>query len=79
MVMTSVFFSETIRPHAPNISTKTDIIFAIPCGDCDTMQASSAYSIPHTACMTTSSAVSGPIPFGDLSRCTRSPRISAFC
>ena len=58
-----VFFSDTVKPNAPNISTITVIIFASLAGDLDTILASSAYSIPHTVLRTRSSSVSsGPPP-----------------
>ena len=59
----SVFFSDTVKPKAQNISTITAIILASPPGDLEMILASSAYSIPHTALRTRSSSVSsGPPP-----------------
>ena len=55
----SVFFSDTVKPKAPNTSTITIILLASPAGDLDTIPASSAYSIPHSAL---DSAVSRPVP-----------------
>ena len=37
----SVFFSDTVKPNAPNTSTITVIILASPAGDLDTIPASS--------------------------------------
>ena len=54
----SVFFSDTVKPNAPNTSTITVIILASPAGDLGTIPASSAYSTPHTALRTRSSSVS---------------------
>ena len=42
--MVSVFFADTVSPNARQTSTITSIILASPCGDRETMQASSAYS-----------------------------------
>ena len=71
----SVFFSDTVKANAPNTSTITVIIFASPAGDLDTIPASSAYSIPHTALRTRSSSVSsGPPPLPS-SRNTRFSRM----
>ena len=47
--MVSVFFADTVSANARQTSTITSIIIAGPCGDRETMQASSAYSMPHTA------------------------------
>ena len=47
--MVSVFFADTVNAKARHTSTMTSIILASPCGDRETMQASSAYSMPHTA------------------------------
>ena len=58
--MVAVFFSETVRPNAPQNLTITAIISSNPRGDRDAMHASSAYSIPHTARRTHTNAVSGP-------------------
>ena len=42
--MVSVFFADTVSAKARHTSTMTSIILASPCGDRETMQASSAYS-----------------------------------
>ena len=47
--MVSVFFADTVNAKARQTFTMTSIILAIPCGDRETVQASSAYSMPHTA------------------------------
>ena len=47
--MVSVFFADTVSAKARHTSTMTSIILASPCGDRETMQASSAYNMPHTA------------------------------
>ena len=71
----SVFFSDTVKRHAWNTSTITAIIIASSAGDLDTIPASSACSIPHTALRTRSSSVSsGPPPLPS-SRNTRSSRM----
>ena len=49
MHMVSVFFADAVNAKARHTSTMTSIILASPCGDRETMQASSAYSMPHTA------------------------------
>ena len=49
MHMVSVFFADTINAKARQTSTMTSIILASPYVDRETNQASSAYSIPHTA------------------------------
>ena len=71
----SVFFSDTVKSNAPNTSTITVIILASPAGDLDTIPASSAYSIPHTALRTRSSSVSSGPPPLTLSRNTRLSRM----
>ena len=53
----SVFFYDTVKPNASNTSTITVIILANPAGGLDTIPASSAYNIPHTALRTRSSYV----------------------
>ena len=45
----SVFVSDTVRPAALKTITLTVIILARPSADLDTIPASSAYNIPHTA------------------------------
>ena len=47
--MVSVFFADTVNAKARQTSTMTYIILASLCGDRETMQPSSAYSMPHTA------------------------------
>ena len=55
----------------------TSIILASPCDDRETLQqASSAYSMPHTARRTWSIAGSGPIDVGGSFRCTSSARMA---
>ena len=54
MHMVSVLLSEMVKPNVPKTSTKTAIIRPSPRGDRDTMQASSAYSIPQIAHRNTS-------------------------
>ena len=49
MHMISVFFADTVNTKARQTSTMASIIFASPCSDRETMQASSAYSVPTTA------------------------------
>ena len=43
--MVSVFFADTVNANARQTSTITSIVLASPCGDRETTQASSAYSI----------------------------------
>ena len=64
MHVVSVFFADTVNAKTRQTSTMTSIILASPCGDRETMQASSAYNIPHTARRTWSIAGSGPIDIG---------------
>ena len=71
----SVFFSDTVKPNAPNTSTINIIILASPAGDLGTIPASSAYNIPHTAIRTRSSSISSGPPLLLLSRNTRSSRM----
>ena len=73
--MVSVLFADTVNAKARHTSTMTSVILASPCGDRETMQASSAYSMPHTARRTESIAGSGPIDVGGSFRCTSSVRI----
>ena len=77
MHMVSVLLSEMVRPNAPKTSTKTAIIRPSPRVDCDTMHASSAYSIPQIARRTHSSAVSGPTFDGYSCRWTGSASMPA--
>ena len=71
----SVVFSDTVEPNAPNTFTTIISILTSPAGDLDTIPASSAYSIPHTAVCTRSSSVScGPLPLPS-SRNTRFSRM----
>ena len=74
MHMVSVFFADTINANARQTSTITSIILASLCGDRETMQASSAYSTPHTARRTYSIAGSSPIDIEGYFRCTSSAR-----
>ena len=48
----SVFFSDTVKPAAPKTVTMTVIIFASTSVNFETIPASSAYSMPHTALRT---------------------------
>ena len=68
-------FSGTFKPNALNTSTITVIIFASPASDLDTIAASLAYNILHTALRTrsSSSVLSGPPPL-PLPRNTMSSR-----
>ena len=68
--MVSVLFSETVR-------AKVRIVLSNP-GDRSTMQASSAYSIPHTTRRTHSVAGFGFIDVGGSLRCTTSTRTSVL-
>ena len=61
--------------NARQTSTMISIILANPCGDCETMQASYAYIMPHTAERTQSIAGSGPIDVERSFRCTTSARM----
>ena len=74
--MVSVFSADTVNAKARHTSTMTSIILVSPCGDRETMQASSAYSMPHTARRTQSIAGSGPIDVGGSFRCTSSARMA---
>ena len=47
--MVSVFFADTVNAKARQTSTMASIILASPCGDRETMQPSSVYSMPHNA------------------------------
>ena len=49
MHMVFVFFVDTVIAKARQTSTMTSIILASLSGDHETMQASSAFSMPHTA------------------------------
>ena len=62
--MVYVFFADTVKAKDRQTSTMTSIILASPCGDRETMQASSAYSLPYTARRTSPIAGSGPIDVG---------------
>ena len=46
--MVSVFFADTVNANDRQTSTMTCIILASPCGDRETIQASSAYNMPNT-------------------------------
>ena len=52
--MISVFASETVSPDAEHAVTITVIIFSSLSDDRDAMPASSAYSIPHNLCTSSS-------------------------
>lgn len=58
-LVVSRVFSETVRPNATKTSGRIAIIHSNLHGDRDTMNASSLYSIPHTARRTHFIAVSG--------------------
>ena len=45
--MVSVFFADAVDAKVWQTSTTINIILARPCGDRETMQASSAYSMPQ--------------------------------
>ena len=47
--MVSVFFADKVNAKARQTSMRAYIILAIPSGDRETMQPSSAYSMPHNA------------------------------
>ena len=72
----SVFFAYTVNAKARHTSTMTYVILASACGDRETMQASSAYSMPHTARRTKSIAGSGPIDVGGSFRRTSWARMA---
>ena len=76
MHMVSVFFADTVNAKARQTSTITSIVLASLCGNCETIQASSAYSIPHTARRTYSVAGSGPIDVEGSFRSTSSVRMA---
>ena len=74
--MVSVFFADTVNSKAWQTSTMTFIISASPCGDPETIQASFAYSIPHSARRTLSIAASSPIDVDGSFRCPSSARMT---
>ena len=75
--MVAVFFADTVNANARQTCTITSIILASPCGDRETMQASSAYSMPYTVRRTTRSiAGSRPIDVEGSFRCTSSARMA---
>ena len=74
--MVFVFFADKVNAKNRQTSTMTSIILASTCGDRETMQASSAYSIPHNARRLQSIACSGPIDVGGLLRFTSSARMA---
>ena len=77
MRMAPVFFADTVnKVKARQTSTITVIILASPYGDHETMQASSAYSIPHTARRTYVIAGSGPVDVDGSFRYTSSVRMT---
>ena len=55
----SALASETVSPNAEHAVTITVILYSPPC-DCDKMTASSAYSIPHNLCASSSPSSSFP-------------------
>ena len=57
----SVFFSETVRPKAPQTSTRIIILSSTPRDDRGTLHTSSAYYIPKTARRTHSCAKPHPL------------------
>ena len=74
--MVSVFFADMVNANARQTSTITSIILASPCGGRETMQASSAHSMPQTARRTSSIASSDPIDVEGFSRCMSSARMA---
>ena len=74
--MISPFFADAVKAKARQISTMTSIIILNPCGDRKTMQASSEYSMPHTARRTWFIVGSGPIDVGVSFRCTSSAKMT---
>ena len=74
--MVSVLFADMVKAKARRTSTITSIILAIPCGDRESMQASSTSSMPHTARRTKSRVGSGPIDVEGSFRCTSSARMA---
>ena len=70
--MVFVLFADTFNAKTRQISAMTSIILASPCDDRETMQASSAFSMPHTIRRTYSIAGSGPIDVGGSFRSTSS-------
>ena len=74
--MVYVFFADTVNAKARQTSLMTFIILASPCGDRETIQASSAYSMSHTARRTQSIAGSGPIDVDGFFRCTNSTKVA---
>ena len=53
MHIVSVFFADKVNAKARQTSTMTYVILASTCGDRETFQVSSAYSMPHKARPTT--------------------------
>ena len=76
--MVSVFFADMVKAKARRTSTMTSIILASTCGDPGTMQASSAYSMPHIARRTLSIAGYSPIDVGSSFRCTNLVKVAIF-
>ena len=74
--MVFVFFADTVSAKARQTSTITSIILASPCGDRETLQASSTYSMPHTAQRTSPIAGSSPIDVESSFRCISSARMA---
>ena len=72
--MISAFFTSTFEAKTRESFTITSVILASPCGNIKTMQASSTYTIPHTARQPKSIVGSGPIEVRSSSKCTSSAR-----
>ena len=76
--MVSVFFADTVKANTRRTSTMTSIILASACGDSETMEASSAYSMPHISRRTLSIDDSSPIDVGGSFRCTNLAKMAIF-
>ena len=75
MYMISVFFVDMVNAKARQ-TTMSSTILASPCRNRETIQASSAYSMSHTARRTLAIAVSGPDDVCSSFRCIRSARMT---
>ena len=76
MHLAFIVFTDTVRAKARQTSTMTSIILASSYGDCETMPASTAYSIPHTARRTLYIVDSSLIDVGCSFRCTSLVRMT---
>ena len=74
--MVSGFLTYTVNSNVRQTSAMTSTILTSPCGARETIQASSTYSMPHTARRTKSIADFRPIDVGGSFRCTRSARMT---